>query len=207
MKLFAKEEYEPCSGRLPLTSIEQNFNDNTVKINFHEKLLPKYLMTDQHFIECCYQEVTRSGENTTADDKFSWVFLQLIESFPLFTFLFSSLSKCNYFEGSFELPMSIEFVLIQCKAMYSETSRKNSRTVYSNAHAVIRKSHETKKTIDTFKTLYPADHPLSVLMIGIDSISRSNLIRAMPNTAQYLYDTGWFELKGYNKVSLVLNVS
>lgn len=150
------------------------------------------------------QEVEKIRPPTT---NFREFFIKFIEAFNLFTSLSFSLSKCNYFEGSFELPMSIEFVLIQCKAMYSETSRKNSRTVYSNAHAVIRKSHETKKTIDTFKTLYPADHPLSVLMIGIDSISRSNLIRAMPNTAQYLYDTGWFELKGYNKVSLVLNVS
>lgn len=39
-------------------------------------------------------------------------------------------------------------------------------------------------------------------MIGIDSISRLNLIRSMPHTAQTLYNTGWFELKGYNKVSL-----
>lgn len=43
--------------------------------------------------------------------------------------------------------------------------------------------------------------PLSVLLIGIDSISRLNLIRAMPNTAQHLYNTGWMELKGYNKVN------
>lgn len=40
-------------------------------------------------------------------------------------------------------------------------------------------------------------------MIGIDSISRLNLIRSMPHTAQTLYNTGWFELKGYNKVSLL----
>lgn len=65
----------------------------------------------------------------------------------------------------------------------------------------MRRKLQVQKTFDTFRTLYPKDRPLSVLMIGIDSISRLNLIRAMPNTAQYLYDTGWFELKGYNKVS------
>lgn len=57
-----------------------------------------------------------------------------------------------------------------------------------------------QKVLDSFKTLYPDNRPLSVLMLGIDSISRLNLIRAMPNVAQHLYDTGWFELKGYNKV-------
>lgn len=45
-------------------------------------------------------------------------------------------------------------------------------------------------------------------MIGIDSISRLNLIRSMPHTAQTLYNTGWFELKGYNKVSsFFINIS
>lgn len=42
--------------------------------------------------------------------------------------------------------------------------------------------------------------PPSVLMIGIDSVSRLNLIRSMPTTAKYLYDNDWFELAGYNKV-------
>lgn len=42
--------------------------------------------------------------------------------------------------------------------------------------------------------------PPSVLMIGIDSISRTHLIRAMPQTTQYLYDNDWFELSGFNKV-------
>lgn len=74
--------------------------------------------------------------------------------------------------------------------------------IYSNAHALIRNRREIQKKLDDFKTLYPVGkRPLSVLMVGIDSISRLNLIRAMPNTAQHLYDTGWFELKGYNKVS------
>lgn len=42
----------------------------------------------------------------------------------------------------------------------------------------------------------------SVLMLGIDSISRVNLVRAMPKTAQYLYDNEWFEMSGFNKVNI-----
>lgn len=45
------------------------------------------------------------------------------------------------------------------------------------------------------------EKPPSVLMIGIDSISRVNLIRAMPKTARYLYENEWFEMSGFNKVS------
>lgn len=84
--------------------------------------------------------------------------------------------------------------------------RKKSKTIYSNAHAIVRKKQNIQNVFDSFKTLYPTDkQAMSVLMIGIDSISRLNLIRAMPVTAQYLYDTGWFELKGYNKVRFTLD--
>lgn len=57
---------------------------------------------------------------------------------------------------------------------------------------------------ESYKNLYH-QRPLSVLMLGIDSVSRLNLIRAMPHTAQHLFDTGWMELKGYNKVTMKFN--
>lgn len=41
-------------------------------------------------------------------------------------------------------------------------------------------------------------------MMGIDSLSRLNLIRAMPRTTQTFFDGGWFELRGYNKVKYKL---
>lgn len=42
---------------------------------------------------------------------------------------------------------------------------------------------------------------LNVLMIGIDSISRLNLIRTMPKTITYLKKISAFEFLGYNKVA------
>lgn len=119
-------------------------------------------------------------------------------------YYFSSLSKCQYFENSFDLPPGIEFILVQCKGSHSkDTDKKKAKTVYSNAHAIVRRKPQMVKIFDSFKTLYPTEKPLSILMLGIDSISRLNLIRSMPQTAQHLYDSGWFELKGYNKVKLV----
>jgi hypothetical protein len=71
MNLFKKEEYEPCSKRQPLTSIEQNFNNEQVLLIYHEDMKSKYLASGHNQIECCYQEITRSGANITADDKYS----------------------------------------------------------------------------------------------------------------------------------------
>jgi len=70
MKLFSKEEYEPCSKKHPLTSIDQNFSDDSVQVVFHRGLKSKYLTSDQNQLDCCYQEITRGGSNSTADDKF-----------------------------------------------------------------------------------------------------------------------------------------
>lgn len=72
MKLFKKEEYEPCSKKRPLTSIEQDFETGTVKVLFHRQLKSKYLRSDQDELSCCYQEITRGGQNATADDKFKY---------------------------------------------------------------------------------------------------------------------------------------
>lgn len=70
MKLFTKEEYEPCSKKRPLTTIEQNFEEDIVKVLFHRALIAKYLTSDHNQIDCCFQEITRGGANATADDKF-----------------------------------------------------------------------------------------------------------------------------------------
>lgn len=81
--------------------------------------------------------------------------------------------------------------------MSDEIHKRNRKLIYSNAHAIVRKKRPDKTEQNSQKLVRK---PISVLMMGIDSISRLNLLRAMPITAQHLYDTGWFELKGYNKV-------
>lgn len=84
--------------------------------------------------------------------------------------------------------------MVRCKS--------GSKATYTNAHAIIRDRPELRVKLNEFAEK-DEQRPLSVLMMSIDSISRLNLIRAMPKTAQHLYDTGWFELQGYNKVSLI----
>lgn len=94
------------------------------------------------------------------------------------------------------LPEHIEFIIVHCKSL---KPNNKEHVIYANAHAVIQK-YKTRKKIENYKRIFDKQRPLSVLMVGIDSISRLNLIRAMPLTHKYLNDTGWFELKGYNKV-------
>lgn len=67
-------------------------------------------------------------------------------------------------------------------------------------HAVIRGKIEVRKRL-TKKWPTQKQRPLSVLIFGIDSVSRLNFIRAMPKTYQHLQREEWFELQGYNKVN------
>jgi hypothetical protein len=70
MRLFSKEDFEPCAKKHPLTTIKQDFNEDIVELIFHQGHKSKYLIGDQNQLECCYQEITRGGFNATADDKF-----------------------------------------------------------------------------------------------------------------------------------------
>lgn len=51
------------------------------------------------------------------------------------------------------------------------------------------------------KTGKPNSIMPSVLMIGIDSVSRLNLIRSMPKTMKFLREYDWLTLEGYTKVA------
>ncbi|SPP85286.1 Hypothetical predicted protein [Drosophila guanche] len=99
-----------------------------------------------------------------------------------------SYSKCQRFIHKAVLPNTVEGIIVKCTSDAGE--------IYINGHATI----PVKKSVQQRLKKKEQQRPPSVLMLGIDSISRANLIRAMPKTAQYLYDNGWFELAGYNKV-------
>ncbi|KAL3269861.1 hypothetical protein HHI36_008918 [Cryptolaemus montrouzieri] len=98
-------------------------------------------------------------------------------------------STCTLFNNFVELPHHT--VKISCRKKYK-------RIIYENIHEVIREKEEF------FSLKFPpnASRPPSLLFIGIDSVSRLNLIRAMPKTYEYLTNKSetWFPLYGYNKI-------
>lgn len=187
MQLFHRQTYAPCSERPPLTYVNAA-NVPTVRLHVNTSLLGSY-NRKARIDHCCYQRIERAGHNATADSKFK-------------------LGVCVHLaldRGGAVLPDNVEFVLVRCKS--------GATAVYTNTHAIVRKRPGLERRLRKFEDLRrgsqkknqtassaDAKRPLSVLMLAIDSISRLNLLRAMPQTAQHLYDTGWFELQGYNKV-------
>lgn len=106
--------------------------------------------------------------------------------------MYLRLSSCVDFQKTIELAAHVEFIFVKCQLF--------GKAIYKNTHAIIREKVHIRQRLNALKARSQPIRPLSVLMLSIDSISRLNLIRAMPKTAQHLYHTGWFELQGYNKV-------
>lgn len=80
--------------------------------------------------------------------------------------------------------------MVKCKSV------KSNEEVYENAHAFTT----TEAVKEKLQNVNKSSRPLSVLFIGIDSISRLNLIRLFPKTRSFLLQNDWIELKGYNKM-------
>lgn len=75
----------------------------------------------------------------------------------------------------------------------------SSEAIYTNLHAVVQVTPSVKQKLRESKA--PSDRKMSVLIIGIDSVSGLNLIRKMPRTVEFLDETGWIEMVGYNKIA------
>lgn len=113
----------------------------------------------------------------------------------IYSLIYFSLSHCVTFTGTVDLPPEVGSILVKCTASNS----KMKKVIYRNGHVVIRETPPIRQHLNSYKKT-DTKKPLSVLIMGIDSISRLHLYRSMPQTTQYLLNTGWFELRGFNKV-------
>jgi len=104
------------------------------------------------------------------------------------------------------LPREVEVVYVSCKVKKSKPKMKmkntklSTNTVYENVHAILNPEKVRERIDHNDSQSGNFSRKLSVLILGIDSVSRLNFCRAMPKTEKYLRETGWFGLKGYNKI-------
>ncbi|XP_052845692.1 LOW QUALITY PROTEIN: uncharacterized protein LOC128258223 [Drosophila gunungcola] len=173
MRHFKRLKYTACQKLPPLTQVKFQEKSQKYVLSVDGAAFSRYPVGNQ--LHCCYMEVQRVSEMEV------------------------KYTKCKTFKGSTELPNSAEGIIVKCDS--------GGRRIYINGHATVpvkeavqQRLQKASKAKEAKKKDKVQVRPPSVLMLGIDSISRVNLIRAMPKTAQYLYDNGWFELAGYNKV-------
>ncbi|XP_017103777.3 uncharacterized protein [Drosophila bipectinata] len=96
-----------------------------------------------------------------------------------------TLHPCIKFEHNFVVPRDVEAMITECR-------RSNATKVsQTDAFAFVHPRNDSTKT--------ESRRP-SVLLLGIDSVSRMNLQLTMPQMYKYLASQHWFEMQGYNKV-------
>ena len=96
--------------------------------------------------------------------------------------------------------------MVSCKTGTKEKPKgrfkKKKSSVYENVHSVLN----LEKVLDRFNTSEARNvtsgrsRKLSVLLLGLDNVSRLNLQRSLPRTENHLRDKGWLSMKGYNKI-------
>ncbi|XP_041356759.1 uncharacterized protein LOC121373967 isoform X1 [Gigantopelta aegis] len=92
-----------------------------------------------------------------------------------------------------------EFIRVYC---YSKSGGK----IYTNFHSIVIPKPEVEEQCDTRFRRYLKRHQpkekLNVMMIGVDSVSRLNLMRQMPRTREFLLrNLSAVEMLGYTKVA------
>lgn len=96
----------------------------------------------------------------------------------------------KYFSQNFEVPLHVQGLIVECHRLGND-----SDTLQSDAYSLIQ-----HKPPPLGVSLEPAKRKPSVLIFGIDSLSRINLRRTMPKVYSFLTGSGWYEMQGYNKV-------
>ncbi|XP_014211056.1 uncharacterized protein LOC106641232 [Copidosoma floridanum] len=196
VKFVKKEKFEACSTSPLLTSIHREGNASAYLVVNPEAAKQYTGLT------CCWAQITRPHHlpNQTLDEK--------IDSKI-------NVGPCEPFKDQVLVPTSTETVLVTCKTpkpnrpskgKVKGKSSSKAGTVYENVHAVLHpervrariEAHATNNVTPSDKLV--GHKKLSILMLGIDSVSRLNFHRSMPLTRDFFEERGWLELRGYNKM-------
>ncbi|XP_034670041.1 uncharacterized protein LOC117902630 [Drosophila subobscura] len=180
MKDFQKRTYRECHNDSDLVTSEFDFKLNQYRLHLHENLARRMLngSTGNATLECKYQKISRDRIDEKPDNSYSE-----FKSRPL--------------PDNLLVPKHTDFMITKC---YVKDQKKQLKLLQTDGLTFIEEhlQHEDQKR-DYAQQQQQKPTP-SVLMLGLDSTSRMNLRRAMPQVYKYVSQPGWFELQGYNKV-------
>lgn len=91
--------------------------------------------------------------------------------------------------------MHINGIIVNCKSSSKHTTIQEDAFTFVQINKTLIDQEIKNVTIDR------RHRKPSVLIIGIDSLSRINFRRNMPKMLKYFMDNKWYELRGYNKVN------
>ncbi|KAF2883978.1 hypothetical protein ILUMI_22206 [Ignelater luminosus] len=144
--------------------------NNTATLYINESLVKKYTNDS---IDCRYRFVERnSGVHGIGN----------IDNYISFS---------EWIEFEHNATLTEDTVHVECS--------KNTTKIYQNIHTVVKIKDAVRKKMEKYNTLY-TNEQLSILVIGIDGVSRMSLMRSLPQTHAFLKKHNWAGFKGYHKV-------
>lgn len=99
--------------------------------------------------------------------------------------------ECRAFETNVTLTAEADLVSVTCA--------DGATKVYKMHHFLVPIKDDVRRKIEQLDQHNRRDK-LSVMIIGLDAVSRLNLLRAMPETVHYLENKGWYTFPGYHKI-------
>ncbi|XP_069698060.1 uncharacterized protein [Periplaneta americana] len=152
-------------------------NSNRTALFIETSALPAYGINDIRELKCCYKPFFRVPNDDSKQFDNSVKFNE----------------TCTTFENAAEV--NEEFVKVICA--------KNSRHISEHYHAFTPLKPKVEKRCSEIRHNISEEiqDSLSILIVGMDSVSRINLHRQMPKTVKLLQEISAIELLGYNKVA------
>ncbi|XP_043463756.1 uncharacterized protein LOC122499454 [Leptopilina heterotoma] len=182
-KFINKEKYENCSNLPLLTAIIEDENgQNILILKRNEREIFKN-------INCCWSRVERPIPHEPKPQK-------NIDSSV-------TVKNCTAFNNSAILPKDTEIILVTCQNDDNKRDLKNRENtpIYQNVHSIINVEKVSNRSkLKNNGNATDRARKLSVLLIGLDNVSRLNFYRNLPKTVGYLDEKGWLLMKGYNKM-------
>ncbi|XP_018783831.1 PREDICTED: uncharacterized protein LOC108965702 [Bactrocera latifrons] len=180
-ELFNRRDfnYTNCTTDEPFIIINYQLNARQYFLHMNVEAIEravKPLNASATDVGCCYRQIVRSGSGRSADNKF--------EILP-----------CSTFHQDFMVPLHIEYIITEC----SLTKDANTTIIQKDAFSFVQQKNNSATNSSKKHTTSSRKKP-NVLLLGIDSVSRINLRRTMPETFKHLQMNNWFELQGYNKI-------
>ncbi|XP_030561613.1 uncharacterized protein LOC115763274 [Drosophila novamexicana] len=170
LKIYTPRKFIPCSNESELVSALYDVNRQRYVLHINEPVAKKLLNSSEREFNCFYREIQHGEKAETYD----------------------MLKPSKYFSQDYVVPLHVEGLMLQC-----ETAEIPSVKLQKDAYIFIQYRPNMNTTKPSIKT-----HPRkpSVIMYGIDTLSRINLRRTMPLVYKHLQGPGWYEMQGYNKV-------
>ncbi|XP_054014546.1 uncharacterized protein LOC128895720 [Hylaeus anthracinus] len=100
-------------------------------------------------------------------------------------------NDCSAFQNA--TTIRAEFVKIECS--------RNNEVIYKDYHAFLPRFRSLEQKYEKARAARFKSEHLSLLIVGLDSVSRLNFHRMMPKTVEALRKLGAVEMMGYTKVA------